>query len=97
MTFYSQTSGLFLKYPDYWEIYTIGNDTLAIIPPLNFSGMLIKILDQNLDKFIYERIIFQKKTLEDFHLIHTYDFSSLNDKESKKSVIMYLVNEGSFS
>ncbi len=41
LTYSNQSLNLILDYPDSWTITTIGNDTLAIISPINTSGIFI--------------------------------------------------------
>lgn len=88
LTYTNQTLNFMLKYPDFWSISVIGNDTIAILPPINASGILINKLNlQDLDQFLYERINLQKKSLDGFQLIESNNISFKDNNASM--VLMY--------
>jgi plastocyanin len=94
LTYTNQTLALMLKYPDSWRISAIGNDTVALISPIEFSGILINKLNlQDLDQFVYKRINLQKESLPGFQLIESNDIPFKNNNSSK--VLMYIFGNNS--
>lgn len=93
LTYSNQSSGLVLRYPDYWTIHSVGNNTLAMMSPIEFSGMLInKTDDRNLDEFLYERINSQRNSLQGFQLIDTREIGQDVYKTPIK-LLLYLFNQ----
>jgi plastocyanin len=93
LTYTNQTSGIVLKYPDYWTISTAGNNTLAMLPPIEFSGLLINKTDaRDLDEFLYERINLQRNSLQGFQLIETREIGE-DVYETPLKLLLYLFNQ----
>jgi len=91
LTYSNKTFDLKLMYPDYWTVPFINNDTMVLLSPINFSGMVInKSNYHDLDEFLYERIILQKKSLDDFQLIETYDALPFVKNNMPVKALMYL-------
>lgn len=91
LTYSNQSLNLIFDYPDSWTITTRGNDTLAIISPIDTLGILIKKMNlQNLDQFLYERTSLQRQSLQGFQLIESKDLPLKDEKAAK--LLMYLFN-----
>ena len=89
LTYSNQSLNLILDYPDSWTITTRGNDTLAIISPIDSLGILINKMNlQNLDQFLYERTSLQRQSLQGFQLIESKDLPLKDEKVAK--LLMYL-------
>lgn len=97
LTYTNQTLALMLEYPDSWKITTIGNDTVALISPIQFAAILVNKLDgQDLSDFLYERINLQKKSLPGFQLIESNDISFKDNNSSKVFTYIFGNNSGFF-
>lgn len=97
LTYSNQSLNLVLDYPDSWSITTIGNDTLAIISPIDTSGIVINKMNlQNLDQFLYERTSLQRQSLPGFQLIESKDLPINDEKQVKLFMYIFNHNQNSF-
>jgi plastocyanin len=94
LTYYNESFGLKIKYPDYWTISTNGTEMLKFTSPIGIGGLIInKINESNLDLFLSERVDSLKHSSNDVQIIDSKDVPLSIDNSIAKSLTYFVKNK----